>query len=55
MLTKYSWVVQFISHDILHLKVSFEITLGPLDFNIVLEPLLGCWTNLSPIMVHVFG
>ena len=37
-LTKYSWVVQFISHG--HpssLKASFEIELGPLDFNMALE------------------
>ena len=34
---------------------SFEIELGPLDFNMVSEPPLGCWTDLPPIMVHVFG
>ena len=33
-LTKYSWVVQFISHgQFSSLKASFEIKLGPLDFN----------------------
>jgi hypothetical protein len=35
--------------------LSFKIKLGPLDFNMVLEPPLECWTDLPPIMVHVFG
>jgi hypothetical protein len=30
------------------LKVSFEIELGPLDFNMVSEPPLGCWADLPP-------
>ena len=48
-LTKCSWVVQFISHE--HpssLKASFEIELGPLDFNMVSEPPLGYWADLPP-------
>ncbi len=53
-LTKYSWVVQFISHRHLSsLKASFEIDLGPLDFNMVSELSLGFWANLPPIGVHV--
>jgi hypothetical protein len=27
-------------------KASFEIELGPLDFNMVSEPSLGCWADL---------
>ena len=46
-LTKYSWVVQLISHgQSSSLKASFEIELGPLDFNMVSEPPLGCWADL---------
>ena len=48
-LTKYSWVVQFISHG--HpssLKTSFEIELGPLDFDMVSEPPVGYWADLPP-------
>jgi hypothetical protein len=37
------------------LKAYFEIELGPLDFNMVSESPLGCWADLPPIMVHVFG
>ena len=47
-LAKYFWVVEFISHGYpSSLKASFEIELGPLDFNMVLELPLGCWTDLS--------
>jgi hypothetical protein len=35
-LTKYNWIVQFISRgQSSSLKASFEIELGPLDFNIM--------------------
>ena len=46
-LTKYYWVMQFISHgkSSFH-KASFEIELGLLDFNMVSEPSLGYWTDL---------
>ena len=48
-LTKYSWVVQFISHEqSSSLKASFEIELGSLNSNMVLEPPLGCWADLPP-------
>jgi hypothetical protein len=55
-LTKYSWVMQFISHEhpSFH-KESFKIELGSLDFNMVSESPLGCWADLPPIVVHVFG
>jgi hypothetical protein len=46
-LTKYFWVVQFISYG--HpssLKTSFEIELGPLDFNMISEPPIGHWAYL---------
>jgi hypothetical protein len=48
--------VQLISHgQSSFLKASFEIELGPLDFNMVSEPLLECQADLPFIMVHVFG
>ena len=47
-LTKYYWVVQFISHE--HpssLKASLRlIELGSLDFNMVSKSPLGCWADL---------
>ena len=47
ILTKYSWVVQFISHvHLSSLKMSFEIELGPLDLNMVSEPPIGYWIDL---------
>ena len=46
-LTKYSWVVQLISHgQSSSLKASFKIELDPLDFNMVSEPPLDCWADL---------
>ena len=50
-LTKYYWVVQFIIHgQSSSLKASFEIELGPLDFNMVSEH------TSPPIMVrHSWG
>ena len=48
--------MQLISHgQSSFLKVSFEIELGPLDFNMVSELLLECQADLPFIMVHVFG
>ena len=48
-LTKYSWVVQLISHgQSSSLKASFDIELGSLDCNMVSEPPLGCWADLPP-------
>ena len=54
-LTKYYWLMQLISHgQSSSLKASFEIELGPLDFNMVSESSLRYWADLFPIMVHVF-
>ena len=37
-----------LSRDVIFLETSFEIELGPLNFNMVSEPPLGCWADLLP-------